>query len=95
MPTTTEIGTVNSQSDADWASISVMQTLTPTYDSYRRKIVDRVSASGTIYGGCNVARDHAPERTGLTQRAHGGLKNSGSVGIAELVINGPIRAVGA
>jgi RHS repeat-associated protein len=47
--TTTEVGTVNSQSDSDWASMTVLQTMATTYDSDDLKIRDSMAAGGTTY----------------------------------------------
>jgi RHS repeat-associated protein len=44
-----EQGTVNSQSDADWAAFASLQEVQQDYDANRRPIVQRIVASGTIY----------------------------------------------
>lgn len=49
LATTIEIGTVNSQSDSDWASMTVLQTRTATYDSNSLKTKDTMSSGGTVY----------------------------------------------
>ncbi len=48
--TVTEKGTVNSQSDPDWASFAVSEAVTSTYDVNARKIKDVLSSGGTSYG---------------------------------------------
>lgn len=65
--TSVEAGTVNSQSDPDWAAMSVLQTLTPTYDADRRKVKDTLSASGNTYSVAQYSYDSAgrPECTAL------------------------------
>jgi len=47
--TTTEVGTVNSQSDTDWSGMTVLQTSTTAYDSDDRVTTRTLSAGGTPY----------------------------------------------
>lgn len=55
--TVSELGTVNSQSDPDWALFSSLQQATSTYDAPGRKIKDVVTASGTTYGVTQYSYD--------------------------------------
>lgn len=57
--TAVQVGTVNSQSDPDWAAMAVLQTSTPSYDVNRRKVMDVMSASGTNYGVAQYSYDAA------------------------------------
>ncbi len=47
--TNTEIGNVNSQSDADWAAMTVNQSVATTYDANGRPIKQESAAAGTVY----------------------------------------------
>ena len=49
LPTMTEVGTVNSASDTDWANFTSLQQVVTSYDSSRRKASDLVQAGGTSY----------------------------------------------
>lgn len=53
----TEIGTVNSQSDADWALFAPSQAVTSSYDGYGRKTKDVLSSGGTSYGVTQYSYD--------------------------------------
>jgi RHS repeat-associated protein len=53
--TKSEIGTVDSQSDAHWLAFNSMQQQTSDYDANGRKIRDVITASGIIYGVTNYA----------------------------------------
>jgi RHS repeat-associated protein len=44
-----ELGTVNSQSDPDWALFAALQTIDIAFDTNARPITKTLSASGTIY----------------------------------------------
>src|SRR5205823_1836569 len=44
-----EIGTVNSQSDADWAAFSPAQAVDITYDANARATQQKLSSGGTAY----------------------------------------------
>lgn len=44
-----ELGTVNSQSDADWALFATLQTVDITFDTNSRPATRKLSASGTNY----------------------------------------------
>jgi RHS repeat-associated protein len=52
-----EIGTVNSQSDADWAAFSPLQTVDVTFDSNARPVTSKLSASGTNYSLTHTSYD--------------------------------------
>jgi RHS repeat-associated protein len=52
-----EVGTVNSQSDPDWAGFSTLQQVTTTYDAPGRKTKDVVTAGGTTYGVAQYSYD--------------------------------------
>jgi RHS repeat-associated protein len=47
--TDVETGTVNSQSDSDWASMSVLQETEQDYDSNHRPVVQRLKSGSTVY----------------------------------------------
>jgi len=47
--TVAETGTVNSQSDSDWAAFSSLRQVTATYDANARKTRDVTTAGGTTY----------------------------------------------
>jgi RHS repeat-associated protein len=47
--TTIHTGTVNSQSDADWAAMTVLQTTSLAYDSARRPVTTSFSAGGVTH----------------------------------------------
>lgn len=47
--TLSEVGNVNSQSDADWAAMTVAQNVTATYDADSRPIKTELQSGGTTY----------------------------------------------
>jgi RHS repeat-associated protein len=47
--TKVERGTVNSQSDGDWASFSTLEEVDTEYDSHHRPVVQRLASGGTTY----------------------------------------------
>lgn len=49
-PTKVERGTVNSQSDGDWASFATLEEVQIEYDSHHRTYVQRLASGGTAYG---------------------------------------------
>ncbi|HEV7661207.1 MAG TPA: RHS repeat-associated core domain-containing protein, partial [Allosphingosinicella sp.] len=49
LPTKQERGTVNSQSDGDWASFSSLEEVQQAYDSHARPTVQRMVSGGTTY----------------------------------------------
>lgn len=49
LATKTEIGTVNSQSDGDWAGFAPAQASEAVYDAYRRPVIAKLTAGGTTY----------------------------------------------
>jgi RHS repeat-associated protein len=57
--TLTEIGTVNSQSDPDWAGFAPLQQLASSYDAAYRKTKDVVSSGGTAYQVTQYSYDAA------------------------------------
>jgi RHS repeat-associated protein len=52
-----ELGTVNSQSDADWASFVPMQTVDVTFDTNSRPTQKKLSAGGTAYALTQTSYD--------------------------------------
>jgi RHS repeat-associated protein len=52
-----EIGTVNSQSDADWALFSALQTADIGFDSNARAVTSKLSAGGTDYALIQISYD--------------------------------------
>jgi RHS repeat-associated protein len=55
--TKTEIGTVLSQSDADWANFAPLETVDNTYDSNARPVSAKLSAGGTAYALTQTSYD--------------------------------------
>jgi RHS repeat-associated protein len=55
--TKTEIGTVLSQSDADWANFAPLETVDNTYDSNARPVSAKLSAGGTAYALIQTSYD--------------------------------------
>lgn len=49
LPISVEIGTVNSQSDADWAAFSPLQRIEQDYDANGRATVQRLMSGSTVY----------------------------------------------
>ena len=56
-PTLTEVGTVASQSDADWAGFVSLQQSSSVYDSNARLSRESVTASGTTYSVVDYSYD--------------------------------------
>ncbi|MBE1525981.1 RHS repeat-associated protein [Sphingopyxis sp. OAS728] len=52
-----EQGTVNSQSDGDWAAFSPAETVTTAYDINARKVSDILSSGGTNYAATQYSYD--------------------------------------
>lgn len=52
-----ELGTVNSQSDADWAAFATLQTVDLTYNSNARPVTSKLSAGGTAYALSQTSYD--------------------------------------
>lgn len=52
-----ELGTVNSQSDADWSLFSPLQTIDVGFDTNNRPITSKLSASGTDYALTQTSYD--------------------------------------
>lgn len=55
--TQVEIGNVNSQSDADWAAMTVAQKAVTTYDSNSRPIKEELQSGGTTYAVSQTSYD--------------------------------------
>lgn len=55
--TNTEIGNVNSQSDADWAAMTVAQNVAVTYDANARPVKQQLQAGGTTYALSQTSYD--------------------------------------
>lgn len=52
-----ETGTVNSQSDADWAAFAPAETLETVYDSGRRPATSKLKSGGTVYALSQTSYD--------------------------------------
>lgn len=52
-----ELGTVNSQSDADWANFVSLQKVTSTYDGNARKVKDQLTGGGATYSVTQYSYD--------------------------------------
>ena len=57
LPTRTETGTVNGQSDTDWASFSTLEQVDTTYDSNARPTRRTLSSGGTTYAVTDMSYD--------------------------------------
>src|ERR1044072_7777150 len=55
--TKVERGTVNSQSDSDWAGFSTLEEAGTGYDSHQRPIVQRLASGGTTYALTPTSHD--------------------------------------
>lgn len=66
--TLAEVGTVNSQSDGDWAGFSSFQQASTSYDTNARKIRDDVSAGGVTYSHSEYSYDTLGRLDCATQR---------------------------
>jgi len=55
--TKVERGTVNSQSDSDWAGFSTLEEAGTEYDSHQRPIVQRLASGGTTYALTQTSYD--------------------------------------
>lgn len=55
--TKVERGTVNGQSDADWAGFSASESVTSAYDSNGRKVTDVLSSNGVDYAASQYSYD--------------------------------------
>jgi RHS repeat-associated protein len=55
--TKTEAGTVNSQSDTDWAAFSASQAVETAYDANARPVTSKLVAGGTTYSLSQVSYD--------------------------------------
>lgn len=56
-PTLVEVGTVNGQSDVDWAAFSSLQQMSTTYDANARKVRENFAASGVTYTQAEYSYD--------------------------------------
>lgn len=56
-PTRTEAGTVNSQSDGDWAAFASLQETQQDYDANARPVVQRLASGGTTYALAQTSYD--------------------------------------
>jgi len=67
-PTIREVGTVNSQSDTDWAAMTVLQQNVTTYDSLGRAIYRGFNSGGATRGVVQYAYDNANRLSCTAQR---------------------------
>lgn len=78
--TKVENGTVNSQSDGDWAAFSPLQAVETTYDAYARPTVQTVKAGGVAYSLAQASYDTLGRAECVAQRmnpaAYGALPAS-------------------
>jgi RHS repeat-associated protein len=63
-----ETGTVDSQSDGDWAAMTVLQRGETDYDSGHRPVVQRLTAGGTTYALSQTSYDAAGRPDCTAQR---------------------------
>jgi RHS repeat-associated protein len=57
LPAKTEQGTVNSQSDGDWAAFASLEEVQTSYDANARPVVQKLVAGGTTYALSQVSYD--------------------------------------
>jgi len=57
LATRVDIGTVASQSDADWLNMAVHQSVETDHDAHQRPIVQRLTAGGAVYSLSQVSYD--------------------------------------
>jgi hypothetical protein len=57
LPTKVEAGTVNSQSDTDWAAFSSLQEVQTEYDANARPVKEKLVAGSTIYALTQASYD--------------------------------------
>ncbi|HYI63665.1 MAG TPA: hypothetical protein VEW71_02145, partial [Allosphingosinicella sp.] len=67
-PTDVEIGIVDSQSDGDWASMTVLQEVEQDYDGNHRPTVQRLESGGTAYALTQASYDSLGRVECVTQR---------------------------
>ncbi|HEV2818085.1 MAG TPA: RHS repeat-associated core domain-containing protein [Allosphingosinicella sp.] len=67
-PTDVEIGTVNSQSDSDWASMTVLQETEQDYDTNHRPTVQRLKSGSTVYALTQTSYDSVGRVRCVAQR---------------------------
>jgi RHS repeat-associated protein len=67
-PTKVERGTVNSQSDGDWASFATLEEVQQSYDSNHRPTVRRAVSGGTTYELTQASYDNAGRLHCVAQR---------------------------
>lgn len=67
-PTDVEIGTVNSQSDSDWASMTVLQETEQDYDANHRPTVARQKSGSTTYALTQTSYDSVGRVQCVAQR---------------------------
>ncbi|HMG47933.1 MAG TPA: hypothetical protein VK614_10790, partial [Allosphingosinicella sp.] len=63
-----ERGTVNSQSDADWASFATLEEVQTEYDSHSRPVVQRLVSGGTTYALTQTSYDSLGRPQCVAQR---------------------------
>lgn len=68
--TAVERGTVESQSDGDWAAMAVLERAEQDYDAYHRPVVQRLTAGGTTYALTQTSHDGLGRVQCVAQRMH-------------------------
>ena len=68
LPTKQERGTVNSQSDGDWAAFASLEEVQQAYDSHARPIVQRMVSGGTTYALIQTSYDLLGREQCVAQR---------------------------
>lgn len=63
-----ERGTVNSQSDADWANFATLEEVQTEYDSHSRPVVQRLVSGGTTYALTQTSYDSLGRPQCVAQR---------------------------
>jgi hypothetical protein len=74
--TKAEIGTVNGQSDADWAAFAPLAAVDVTYDSNARAVTQKLSSGGTAYALTQASYDSLGrvDCSTVRMRDYGGLR---------------------
>jgi YD repeat-containing protein len=67
-----DVGTVNSQSDADWPYMAVHQSMEADYDAHARPVVQRLVAGGTTYSLTQASYDALGRQECTAQRMNPG-----------------------
>jgi RHS repeat-associated protein len=76
LPTKVEHGTVNSQSDTDWAAFSTLEEIDLGYDSNLREVTQSLASSGSTYAVTQTSYDAAGRVQCAAQRMNPSIYGS-------------------